>query len=87
VFAVNPVIEIGLDAPVPVNPPGDEVAVNVEIAAPPVAPVVNATVAVVVPVAVAAPIVGACGTVVAVMLEDAAEVNVPLALAAETAKV
>jgi hypothetical protein len=36
---------------------------------------------------VAVPIVGACGTVVAVIEEDEAEVNVPLALAAETANV
>jgi hypothetical protein len=42
VYAVpfeRPVTVIGL-APVPVNPPGDEVAVKVETAAPPVAPAV-----------------------------------------------
>jgi hypothetical protein len=61
---------IGL-APVPVNPPGLDVAVKVDTAAPPVAPAVYVTVAVVVPVAVAVPIVGACGTVVAVILFDA----------------
>jgi hypothetical protein len=49
---------------VPVNPPGDDVAVYVA-AAPPVAPAVYATVALAFP-AVAAPIVGACGAVVAV---------------------
>jgi hypothetical protein len=36
VLFVNPVTVIG-EAPVPVNDPGDEVAVNVETAAPPVA--------------------------------------------------
>jgi hypothetical protein len=42
VYAVpllNPETVIG-DAPVPVNPPGDEVAVNVDTAAPPSAPAV-----------------------------------------------
>jgi hypothetical protein len=60
------------DAPVPVIELGDEVAVNVETAAPPVAPAVYVTVALPFP-AVAVPIVGACGTVVAVMLLDALE--------------
>jgi len=57
--------------PVPVNEPGLEVAVKVDIVLPPVAPAVYATVAVEKVVAVAVPIVGACGTVVAVMLLDA----------------
>ena len=62
---------IGL-APVPVNDPGDEVAVNVDTAAPPVAPAVYVTVAEVpVPPSAADPMVGACGTVVAVMLLEA----------------
>jgi hypothetical protein len=42
VYAVpllNPLTVIG-DAPVPVNPPGDEVAVNTDTAAPPLAPAV-----------------------------------------------
>jgi hypothetical protein len=51
-----------------VTPPGEDVAVNPVIAEPPVAFAVKATVAVVTPVFVAVPIVGACGTVVAVML-------------------
>jgi hypothetical protein len=60
------------EAPVPVNPPGDEVAVNVETAAPPVAFAVYVTVADALP-PVAVPIVGACGTVVAVIEELAPE--------------
>jgi hypothetical protein len=57
---------------VPVIAPGLEVAVYEVIVAPPLlAGAVNATVAVVLPVAVAEPIVGACGTVAAVIeLED-----------------
>jgi hypothetical protein len=89
VYAVvddNPLTVIGLDDPVPVIDSGEEVAVKVVIAEPPVAPAVNGTVAE--PSSpVAVPIVGACGTVVAVMLEDAAEVNVPFELAAETVNV
>jgi hypothetical protein len=54
---------------------------------PPVAPAVNAKEAEVSPVLVAVGVPGAAGTVVAVMLDEAAEVNVPLALAAETVKV
>jgi hypothetical protein len=57
------------------------------IAEPPVAFAVNGTEAVVDVGAVAVPIVGACGTVVAVILEVAAEVNVPFELAAETVNV
>jgi hypothetical protein len=60
---------IGL-APVPVIELGEDVAVNVDAAAPPVAPAVYATVAEPFP-AVALPIVGACGTVVAVIELDA----------------
>jgi hypothetical protein len=56
-------------APVPVNPLGDEVAVNTDTAAPPFAPAVYVTVALALP-AVADPIVGASGTVVAVIEED-----------------
>jgi hypothetical protein len=52
--------------------PEDEVTVYPVIAEPPVAPAVNVTEAVPSP-AVAVPIVGACGTVVAVMLADAAD--------------
>jgi hypothetical protein len=51
---------------VPVIPPGEDVAVyNVIVAPPLLAGAVNATVAVVEPVAVAVPIVGAPGTVAA----------------------
>jgi hypothetical protein len=66
---------IGLVALVPVKEPGDEVAVKVETAAPPVAFAVNGTDAEagLVTRSVAVPIVGACGTVVAVIELDAAE--------------
>jgi hypothetical protein len=86
VYAVpadNPETEIGLE-PVPVNPPGEEVAVYVETAAPPVALAVNGTEAVV-PERVTVPIVGACGTdrgVVEAEAEDA--VDVPFAFVAVT---
>jgi len=84
---VRPVIDIG-DAPVPVPPAGDDVAVKVETAEPPVAPAVYATVAVVTPVAVALPIVGACGTVVAVIeLEALESAESPTALVAFTTNV
>lgn len=56
---VRPETVIG-DAPVPVNPPGDEVAVYVADPAVPVAPAVYATVAEALP-PVAEPIVGADG--------------------------
>jgi hypothetical protein len=63
--AVNPVTVIVPDPAwlsVPVIPPGEEVAVYEVIATPPLNPgAVNATVALVVPVAVAVPIVGAPG--------------------------
>ena len=75
---------IGL-APVPVNEPGDEVAVNVDTAAPPVAPAVYGTDAVVDVGEVAVPIVGACGTddgVIELDAEDAEEV--PFAFVAVT---
>jgi hypothetical protein len=74
--ALEPVIELGLD-----------VAVYVDTALPPVALPVNATVAEALP-AVAVPIVGACGTVVAVMLLDAEEATlVPAPLVAVTVNV
>ena len=57
---VNPVTVMG-EIPVAVIEPGVEVAVNV-VAVPPVVEAVYATVAVVEPVAVAVPIVGASGT-------------------------
>jgi hypothetical protein len=80
---VSPETVIGL-APVPVKEPGDEVAVNVEIAAPPVAFAVYATVAEALP-AVAAPIVGACGTEIGVTELLALEATaLPLALLATT---
>jgi hypothetical protein len=59
---------------VPVTPPGDDVAVYEVIVCPPLlAGAVKATVAVVDPVVVAVPIVGAPGTDHVVMLLDAAE--------------
>jgi hypothetical protein len=85
---VRPDTVIGL-APVPVSEPGDEVAVYADTALPPVAPAVYVTVAEVpVPPSAAVPIVGACGTVVAVMLLDATDAElVPIALVAVTVKV
>jgi hypothetical protein len=77
---------IGL-VPVPVKEPGEEVAVNVVMVLPPVAPAVYPTVAEALP-AVAVPIVGAPGTVVAVMLAVAADAAlVPIALVAVTVNV
>jgi hypothetical protein len=89
VAAVNPETVIGLVAEVPVNEPGVDVAVKVVIAEPPVAPAVNATETVVpVPPSVAVPIVGACGTVVAVMLVDALEEGLaPVVFVPATVKV
>ena len=74
---------------VPVTPPGEEVAVYVVIAAPPLETgAVNPTVAVVDPVAVAVPIVGALGTVRGVTAEDVAETTpVPATLVALTRNV
>jgi hypothetical protein len=73
--------------PVPVNPPGDDVAVYTETADPPVAPAVYSTVALAFP-EVTAPIVGACGTVVAVTEDDEAlEAVVPALFVAVTAYV
>jgi hypothetical protein len=77
---------IGLDAPV-LDLPEEDVAVKPVIAEPPVALAVNGTETTPDVPPVAVPTVGACGTVVAVIEEDAAEVNVPFALAAETANV
>jgi hypothetical protein len=58
------------------------------IAEPPVAPAVNGTETVVVLVTVTVPIVGACGTVVAVMLLEAdVAADVPVELPPVTAKV
>jgi len=75
------------EEPVPVAPPGLAVAVNVDTAAPPVAPAVYATVALPFP-AVADPMVGACGTVVAVMLFEALDAEeVPAADVAVTLNV
>jgi hypothetical protein len=60
---VNPLTVMGELEPVPVKLPGEEIAVYPVIALPPSdAGAVNATVAVVGPVAVAVPIVGAPGT-------------------------
>jgi hypothetical protein len=69
------VIDVQGAAQVPVMPEGDEVAVKSVIAEPPLEPGgVNVTVACALP-AVAAPIVGAPGTVAGVTLFDAAEGN------------
>jgi hypothetical protein len=76
---------IGL-APVPVILEGEEVAVNTETAEPPVAFAVYVTVAEALP-PVAVPIVGACGTVVAVIELEVVAVEVPLALVAVTLNV
>jgi hypothetical protein len=77
---VNPETVIGLDAPVPVIEPGDDVAVNPVIAEPPVAFSVKVTETFpLVTKSVAVPIVGACGTVVAV-IEELAEDTRPVAV-------
>jgi hypothetical protein len=87
VFCARPDTEIGLD-PVPVMLEGDEVAVNAETAFPPVAPAVYATVTTPTAVAFTAPMVGACGTVVAVTDEDALDAcPVPAALVPVTVNV
>jgi hypothetical protein len=82
------VIEVHGAAQLPVMPLGDEVAVNEVIAEPPLlAGAVKVTVAWALP-AVAAPIVGAPGTVAGVTLFDAAEAGpVPTPLVAVTVKV
>jgi hypothetical protein len=82
---VKPDTVIGLDDPVPVNPPGLDVAVYVTVL-PPVAPGVNATLADASP-AVAVPIVGASGTEVTVTALDAEPVTLPCELLEVTAKV
>jgi hypothetical protein len=74
---------IGLDAPVLVLPEED-VAVNVEIALPPVAPAVNGTDTTPDVPPDAVPIVGACGIVVAVAFAAADASPVPAAFIAET---
>jgi hypothetical protein len=80
---VNPETVIG-DEPVPVNPPGLDVAVNVLTAEPPVAFAENATDACASP-PVTDVILGACGTVVAVTPDEADEAaDVPYGLVAET---
>jgi hypothetical protein len=76
VSLVNPVTTIGLDEPVAVIFPGLDVTVYPVIDEPPVAFAVNATEACAFP-PVTDPIVGACGTVVAVialLADDAADV-------------
>jgi hypothetical protein len=68
--------------------PEDEVAVKVVIAEPPVAPEVNGTDTTPDEPPVAVPIVGACGTVVAVVDAEAADaVETPLPFVAVTAYV
>jgi hypothetical protein len=69
---VSSVTVIGEDAPVLVRPE-DEVAVKVVTVEPPVAPAVNGTDTTPLVPPEAVPIVGACGTVVAVMLFEADE--------------
>jgi hypothetical protein len=79
VYAVpleSPVTVIGLDALVPVKPPGVEVAVYEVIVLPPVPFAVNSIFAVAFP-KLAAPIVGACGTVPAVAVVDATDTDEP----------
>ena len=74
---VNPETIIGDELPVPVIPPGEDVAVYPVIADPPVALAVNATFTE--PseetLSVTAPIVGAWGTVV-IVIEDVGDVAV-----------
>jgi hypothetical protein len=85
--AVSPETVIGEEPLVPVSPPGLEVAVYVDTAAPPVALAVNGTDAVV-PERVTVPMVGACGTVVAVIELDAFDAeDVPAADVAVTVNV
>jgi hypothetical protein len=88
-MAFNPLTVIGLEDPVPVLLPTLLVTVYWVIVNPPVsAGAVNATVAVVDPVAVAVPMVGAPGTVVGVILLLAALAGpVPIELVAVTVKV
>jgi hypothetical protein len=82
----------GEEEPVPVFPL-EEVTVYVDTAFPPVAPAVNATEALALPLYAcpvateAVPTVGACGTVVAVIEEDEEDTLVAAALAAETVNV
>jgi hypothetical protein len=75
---------------VAVTPPGEAVAVNDVIVAPPLEPgAVNATVAVVDPVAVAVPIVGAPGATASVVIkfEAADAADVPTLFVAVTVNV
>jgi hypothetical protein len=81
---VSPVIEIG-DPPVPVKPPGLDVAVYVTPPEPAL-PAVYVTVAEASP-AEAVPIVGALGLIPGVCAFDAAEVAEPYAFVAVTVKV
>lgn len=84
---VRPDTVIGLDAPLPVIPPGLEVAVNPVIVEPPLLLAVKATEALALP-AVAIPMVGAAGTVDGVtLLEPAEEAPVPNTFVAATVKV
>ena len=71
---VNPVTVIGLDEPVPVMFPGLDVTVYPVMLEPPVALAENATDTCAFP-PVTAPIVGACGTVVAVTPVEADEAD------------
>ena len=72
----------------PVIELGDEVAVNKETAAPPFAPAVKETDDEALAPPLAVPIVGACGTVVAVIEDEADEaLDVPTAFVAVTVNV
>jgi len=84
----RPLTEIGDAGPVPVNPPGDDVAVYDVTAEPPFENGgVNATVASESP-AVAGPIAGAPGTVAGVTLFEGADAGpVPAAFVAVTVNV
>jgi hypothetical protein len=87
--AYVPVTANGLVVPVVVSDTdGLEVVVYEVMLFPPVAPAVNAKETVVLFVTVAVPTVGACGTVVAVILFDAEEaLDVPAAFVAVTVNV
>ena len=85
---VKPETVTGLDAPVPVMELGEDVTVYPVIDEPPDAPAVKGTDAVVAAGDVADPIVGACGTVVAVIELDALDAElIPIADVAVTVNV
>jgi hypothetical protein len=84
----DPEALLAVDVPLAlVIDPGVDVAVNPVIAEPPVSLAVNATVAEVALASATAPIVGACGTVVAVIDPDVPEIDVLIELVPLTVNV